>query len=64
MRIRRAVVTLVTVTALSGGVGALSGCSNPSNSGTGTPADKVTDSSATAPSSSSLGATASPSSSG
>lgn len=64
MRIRRAVVTLVTVTALGGGVGALSGCSNPSNSGTGTPADKVTDSSATAPSSSSIGATPTQSSGG
>lgn len=60
MRLRQAVATLVTVAAL----GALSGCSNPSNSGTGTPADTVTDSSATAPSSSSIGATPTQSSGG
>jgi hypothetical protein len=57
MRIRRTVVTLVSVAALSSGVGALAGCSDPSNSRTGTPADNATDSSAKVPSNSSMGST-------
>jgi hypothetical protein len=57
MRIRRTVVTLVSVAVLGSGVGALSGCSNPSNGRTGTPADTATDTSAKVPSNSSIGNT-------
>jgi hypothetical protein len=51
------VVTLLSVAVLGGGVGALTGCSDPSNSKTGTPADTATDTSAKVPSNSSIGNT-------
>ena len=57
MRIRRAAVTFLTVLALSGGTGALTGCSDPSNGKTGTPQDTATDTSAKVPSDSSMGST-------
>jgi hypothetical protein len=57
MRIRRVLVTLVSVAALSGGIGGLTGCSDPSNSKTGTPQDTATDTSAKVPSDSSIGST-------
>jgi hypothetical protein len=57
MRIRRAIVTLVSVAALSGGIGGLTGCSDPSNSKTGTPQDTQTDTSGKVPSDSSVGST-------
>jgi hypothetical protein len=57
MRIRRAIVTLVSVAALMGGIGGLSGCSDPGKSKTGTPQDTATDTSAQVPSDSSIGST-------
>jgi hypothetical protein len=57
MRIRHTVVTLVSVAVLTSGVGALTSCSDPSNSKTGTPADTATDTSAKVPSNSSIGST-------
>jgi hypothetical protein len=57
MHIRRVLVTLVSVAALSGGIGGLTGCSDPSNSKTGTPQDTATDTSAKVPSDSSIGST-------
>lgn len=64
MRIRRAVVTLLSVAVLTGGTGALTGCSDPSNSRTGTPQDTATDTSAKVPSDSSMGSTPTQSSGG
>lgn len=57
MRIRRTLVTLVSVAVLGGGIGGLTGCSDPSNSKTGTPQDTATDTSAQVPSNSSIGST-------
>jgi hypothetical protein len=59
---RRTVATLLSALVLSGGAGALTGCTDPSKSGTGTPADTATDTSASVPSDSSQ-ATLSPSAS-
>lgn len=64
MRIRRAIVPLVSVAALSGGMGALTGCSDPSNSTTGTPQDTTTDTSAQVPSDASMNSTPTQSSGG
>jgi hypothetical protein len=63
MSIKRKVVSLAGALVLCGVAGGLTGCSNPSNGGTGTPADTATDSSAIVPSNSS-GAPSLPSSSG
>jgi hypothetical protein len=64
MPIRRTVATLISIAALGSGVGALTGCSDPGNSRTGTPADTATDTSATVPSDASFGPTPSQSSGG
>ena len=61
MRISRAIVTLVSVAALSGG---LTGCSDPSNSTTGTPQDTVADTSPQVPSDASMNNTPTQSSGG
>jgi hypothetical protein len=50
MRIRRTLAVLVSVVAVSAGIGGLTGCSDPSNSRTGTPQDSQTDTSASVPS--------------
>jgi hypothetical protein len=50
-------ITAVAVAALGGGMGAVTGCSDPSNSKTGTPQDTATDTSAKVPSDSSVGST-------